>query len=95
MLNNKSKTNTQIPKKIMDNKTVDGIPLKKLKNYSALDISVSALFASRDTIQEALDYADDIASHSESYPHCIAPVYVLLNTIINNYHLVPKTINND
>jgi len=79
----------------MDNKTLDNIPLKKFKDFSALDISVTGLFASRDTIQEALDYAHHIASHAESYPHCITPVYVLLNTIIENYHLVPKTNNND
>ena len=79
----------------MDNQTMTELPLKKHKNFSALDISVSGLFGTRDTMQEALDYAHDIASHAESYPHCITPVYVLLNTIIENYHLVPKEKNND
>tara|TARA_R100000951_G_C2636755_1_gene179537 strand:+ start:1204 stop:1569 length:366 start_codon:yes stop_codon:yes gene_type:complete len=48
------------------------------------------MFASRDTIQEAIDYADMMSKSSESPIHAIAPVFVLYNTIAEQYDLVPK-----
>lgn len=62
-------------------------------NYVELD--PVAMFADRDTIKEAHDYAELIAKSSESYIHAIAPWYVLYNTIANNYYLVPKDKSNE
>lgn len=49
------------------------------------------LFGSRDTLQEAFDYAEMMAKSSESAIHAMTPVYVLYNTIAKQYDLVPKS----
>lgn len=48
------------------------------------------MFASRDTLQEAIDYAEMMSKSSESPIHAITPVFVLYNTIAEQYDLVPK-----
>ncbi len=55
-----------------------------------VSLEVAGLFGSRDTIQEAFDYADMMSKSSESPIHAITPVYVLYNTIAKQYDLVPK-----
>lgn len=50
----------------------------------------AGMFGSRDTIQEAFDYAELMSKSSESPIHAITPVYVLYNTIAEQYDLVPK-----
>lgn len=55
-----------------------------------VSLEVAGMFASRDTLQEAFDYADMMAQSSESPIHAITPVYVLYNTIAKQYDLVPK-----
>lgn len=40
------------------------------------------LFADRDTLPEALQYAYEIAKRSDSPPHVLAAVHVVLNTVI-------------
>ena len=55
-----------------------------------VSLEVAGLFGSRDTLQEAFDYADLIAQSSESPIHTITPVFVLYNTIAKQYDLVPK-----
>jgi len=48
------------------------------------------MFGSRKTLQEAIDYADMMAKSMESPIHAITPVFVLYNTIAEQYDLVPK-----
>lgn len=48
------------------------------------------MFGSRKTLQEAIDYADMMAQSASSPIHAITPVFVLYNTIAENYDLVPK-----
>lgn len=60
------------------------------KNVEYIDAPPIQLFGSRDTLQEAIDYANMMADHSESPIHAITPVFVLYNTFVNNYHLIPK-----
>ena len=48
------------------------------------------MFGSRKTLQEAIDYADMMAKSASSPIHAITPVFVLYNTIAENYDLVPK-----
>ena len=55
-----------------------------------VSLEVAGLFGSRDTLQEAFDYADMMAQSSESPIQAITPVYVLYNTIAKQYDLVPK-----
>ena len=55
-----------------------------------ISLQVAGLFGSRETIQEAFDYADMMSKSSESPIHAITPVYVLYNTIAEQYDLVPK-----
>ena len=55
-----------------------------------ISLEVVGLFGSRDTIQEAFDYADMMSKSSESPIHAITPVFVLYNTIAEQYDLVPK-----
>lgn len=61
-----------------------------MENPEKIKLEPIGLFADRETIQEAIDYAQMMATHSESPMHAITPVFVLFNTIANNYYLVPK-----
>lgn len=61
-----------------------------MKNTEKINLKPIGLFADRETIQEAIDYAEMMSAHSESPMHAITPVFVLFNTIANNYYLVPK-----
>jgi len=55
-----------------------------------ISLQVEGMFGSRKTIQECFEYADLIAKSSESPIHTITPVFVLYNTIAEQYDLVPK-----
>ena len=50
----------------------------------------AGLFGSRESLEEAFEYADMMSKASSSPIHAITPVYVLYNTIANNYDLIPK-----
>lgn len=53
-------------------------------------LQVAGMFGSRETLQEAFDYAEMMSKAMESPIHAITPVYVLYNTIAKQYDLVPK-----
>lgn len=55
-----------------------------------ITLQPAGLFGSRKTIDEALEYADLMAKSSSSPIHAITPVFVLYNTIAEQYDLVPK-----
>jgi hypothetical protein len=64
--------------------------LKAQSSDERISLQVEGLFGSRKTIAEAFEYADLIAKSSESPIHTITPVFVLYNTIAEQYDLVPK-----
>lgn len=64
--------------------------LKTQPNDERISLQVEGLFGSRKTIDEAFEYAHLIAKSSESPIHAITPVFVLYNTIAEQYDLVPK-----
>ena len=55
-----------------------------------ISLQVAGMFGSRDTLQEAFDYAEMMSKSLDSPIHAITPVYVLYNTIAKQYDLVPK-----
>jgi len=55
-----------------------------------VSLEVAGMFGSRETLQEAFDYAEMMAKSLDSPIHAITPVYVLYNTIAKQYDLVPK-----
>lgn len=64
--------------------------LKAQSSDERISLQVEGLFGSRKTITEAFEYADLIAKSSESPIHAITPVFVLYNTIAEQYDLIPK-----
>jgi ribulose-5-phosphate 4-epimerase/fuculose-1-phosphate aldolase len=62
------------------------VPSKKER----ITLKEAGMFGSRDTLQEAFDYAEMMSKSMESAIHAITPVYVLYNTIAKQYDLVPK-----
>ena len=64
--------------------------LKAQPNDERISLQVEGMFGSRKTIAEAFEYADLIAKSSQSPIHTITPVFVLYNTIAEQYDLVPK-----
>ena len=73
---------------------IEQLERSELENFVEEDNIFSlepiGLFSSRETIEEAFDYANMMSKSSESPIHAITPVYVLYNTIANNYNLIPK-----
>jgi hypothetical protein len=73
---------------------IEQIEKDELERFIEEDHTVTlqpvGLFGSRETIDEALEYADMMAKSMESPIHAITPVFVLFNTIANNYDLIPK-----
>ena len=61
-----------------------------MQDQEKISLQPIGMFADRETIQEAFDYAEMMAKASGSPLHAITPVFVLFNTIANNYDLVPK-----
>lgn len=57
-------------------------------------IDVQSLFSSRDTLQEAVDYAFELNKHSDTNDVVTASM-VLVNTIGENYHLIDKPVIED
>lgn len=55
-----------------------------------MSLPVQGMFGSRENLEEALKYAQMMAQSMESPIHALTPVYVLYNTIAENYDLVPK-----
>ena len=60
------------------------------KEDNRITLQPAGLFGSRETIEEAFEYADMMSKSASSPIHAITPVYVLYNTIANNYDLIPK-----
>jgi hypothetical protein len=60
------------------------------KEVDTVTIKPVPMFAKRDTLQECMDYAEQMAKSSESYLHTLTPVMVLLNTIACNYILIDR-----
>lgn len=60
------------------------------KEVDYVDVTPVRMFAKRDTMQEAIDYAQSVAEASESPIHTLTPVMVLLNTIACKYILIDR-----
>ena len=60
------------------------------KEVDTVTIKPVPMFAKRDTLQECMDYAEQMAKSSESYLHTLTPVMVLLNTLACNYILIDR-----
>ena len=55
-----------------------------------ISLQVEGLFGSRDNIEEAFEYAHQVSKGAQSPIHFMTPVFVLYNTIAEQYDLVPK-----
>lgn len=62
-------------------------------NQERITLQPAGLFGSRKTLEEAFEYADMMSKSSSSPIHAITPVYVLYNTIAEQYDLIPKKVN--
>lgn len=63
---------------------------KFIEEDNRITLQPAGLFGSRETIEEAFEYADMMSKSAPSPIHAITPVYVLYNTIAKNYDLIPK-----
>jgi hypothetical protein len=63
---------------------------KSIEDDDRMSLPVQGMFGSRNNLEEALEYAQMMAKSMESPIHALTPVYVLYNTIAENYDLVPK-----
>ena len=62
----------------------------KFDKEERIALPVEGLFGSRDTIEEAFEYAHQVSKGAESPIHFMTPVFVLYNAIAEQYDLVPK-----